>query len=92
MLEGSSCMTLIPGRRFSTPSIFPAGRRKDLSTVGDRGAAGERWHILNRYGPQEPAARAIPSRPESLHRFAVSLEAEGGRPQPTGDLYLVGQA
>ena len=30
--------------------------------------------------------------PSRLHRFAVSLEPEGGRPQPTGALYLVGQA
>jgi len=26
-----------------------------------------------------------------ITKFAVSLEPEGGRPQPTGDLYLVGQ-
>lgn len=31
--------------------------------------------------------------PELAHitKFAVSLEPEGGRPQPTGDIYLVGQ-
>ena len=31
--------------------------------------------------------------PELTHvtKFAVSLEPEGGRPQPTGDIYLVGQ-
>jgi len=35
--------------------------------------------------------RSIPEDISRIKKFAVSLEPEGGRPQPTGDIYLVGQ-
>ncbi|MEW6544784.1 MAG: anti-sigma factor [Nitrospirota bacterium] len=34
--------------------------------------------------------RSIPD-PADVAKFAVSMEPEGGRPQPTGEIYLVGQ-
>lgn len=36
------------------------------------------------------AIKTLPD-PSRITKFAVSLEPEGGRPQPTGDIYLVGQ-
>jgi anti-sigma-K factor RskA len=35
-------------------------------------------------------AKGIPD-PSRVTKFAVSLEPEGGRPQPTGEIYLVGE-
>jgi anti-sigma-K factor RskA len=35
-------------------------------------------------------ARNIPD-PTRITKFAVSLEPEGGRPEPTGEIYLAGQ-
>jgi hypothetical protein len=37
------------------------------------------------------AVRILGDRDKAVEKFAVSLESEGGRPQPSGEIYLVGQ-
>ena len=53
---------------------------KPMSAGVFRTDPGEKAHLV---------VRNVPN-PDSLTKFAVSLEPEGGRPQPTGAIYLAG--
>jgi anti-sigma-K factor RskA len=73
---------------FNMPPL-PAGKTYQLWAIVDKPVnagtfgtdAGHKGRLV---------IRAIPD-PAKVAKFAVSLEPEGGRPQPTGEIYLAGQ-
>jgi anti-sigma-K factor RskA len=73
---------------FNMPPL-PAGKTYQLWAIVDKPInagtfgtdAGHKGRLI---------VRTIPD-PARVAKFAVSLEPEGGRPQPTGEIYLAGQ-
>ena len=73
---------------FNMPPL-PAGKTYQLWAIVDKPVnagifstdAGHKGRLIIRTMPD----------PAKVAKFAVSLEPEGGRPQPTGEIYLAGQ-
>jgi len=73
---------------FNMPSL-PPGKTYQLWAIMDKPVSAGTFGIDAGHNCRH-MARSIPD-PSRITRFAVSLEPEGGRPQPSGDIYLVGQ-
>lgn len=73
---------------FNMPSL-PPGKTYQLWAIVDKPVSAGTFGIDAGHNCRH-MARSIPD-PSRITKFAVSLEPEGGRPQPTGDIYLAGQ-
>ncbi len=73
---------------FNMPPL-PAGKTYQLWAIVDKPVSAGTFHT----DPGQTSRLLIRNIPplESITKFAVSVEPQGGRPQPTGEIYLVGQ-
>jgi anti-sigma-K factor RskA len=71
---------------FNLPAL-PPGKTYQLWAISDKPLAAGTFTIDS--GNKARLLIKVPSDWSALPRFAVSLEPEGGRPQPSGELYLV---
>ena len=73
---------------FNMPPL-PGGKTYQLWAILDKPVSAGTFSI----DAGQKARLVVRSAPElgKITRFAVSLEPEGGRPQPSGDIYLMGQ-
>lgn len=72
---------------FNMPPL-PAGKTYQLWAIMDKPVSAGTFGIDTGHKCRH-MAKGIPN-PSRITQFAVSLEPEGGRPQPTGDIYLAG--
>jgi len=73
---------------FNMPTL-PPGKIYQLWAIMDKPVSAGTFGIDAGHKSRH-MAKSIPD-PARITKFAVSLEPEGGRPQPTGDIYLIGQ-
>ncbi len=73
---------------FNMPSL-PAGKTYQLWAIVDKPVSAGTFGT-DAGNKSLLAIKSLPD-PSRITKFAVSLEPEGGRPQPTGEIYLVGQ-
>jgi anti-sigma-K factor RskA len=73
---------------FNMPPL-PTGKTYQLWAIMDKPVSAGTFHL----DAGQKGRLLIRSVPDIAHigKFAVSLEPEGGRPQPTGEIYLIGQ-
>jgi anti-sigma-K factor RskA len=73
---------------FNLPPL-PAGKTYQLWAILDKPVSAGTFSTDTGH-KSRLVLRSMPD-PARITQFAVSLEPEGGRPQPTGDIYLVGR-
>lgn len=73
---------------FNMPAL-PAGKTYQLWAIVDKPVSAGIFSTDTGH-KSRLIVRSMPD-PTQITKFAVSLEPEGGRPQPTGEIYLVGQ-
>lgn len=73
---------------FNMPAL-PAGKTYQLWAIVDKPVSAGIFSTDTGH-KSRLIVRSMPD-PTQLTKFAVSLEPEGGRPQPTGEIYLLGQ-
>ncbi|TAJ07054.1 MAG: hypothetical protein EPO61_13825 [Nitrospirae bacterium] len=73
---------------FNLPAL-PAGKTYQLWAIVDKPVSAGIFSTDTGHKSRF-IIRSMPD-PTTITKFAVSLEPEGGRPQPTGEIYLLGQ-
>lgn len=67
----------------------PSGKTYQLWVIADGSPKSAGVFNVNRQGNSVVEIEALPE-PTDIQKFAVTLEPEGGLPQPSGEMYLIG--
>ncbi|MGH7890079.1 MAG: anti-sigma factor, partial [Thermodesulfobacteriota bacterium] len=75
---------------LNLPAI-PAGKTYQLWVIADSAPISAGIFNVDNKGDNFMKLEALPS-PSTIQKFAVTLEPDGGVPQPTGKMYLIGES